>query len=295
MNTRYFSLQLTKSRLVITWVILVSLVITGCGSRATVAVAAIDTLTPTPTDTEVPLTNTPVPTDTPTPEPTDTPEPTLTPTEEPTATPDRKATAAAEATSTAEVLIAKIDEELQTIDYSTDSGSFGWAQEGVEVISLDPYYPYIYSPFAEGLIASDFILSIEITWESTGGFAGCGFFFRSEANFEDGEQYEFQTIRLSGLPAWDIIVNKYGEFQRNITGVLTAGAINQEQGSMNKYLFIAEGGKFTLYVNDQRIGSYHDYSVTRADGRFAFTGWQESGETTCTFKNSWVWLLEPAE
>ena len=81
----------------------------------------------------------------------------------------------------------------------------------------------------------------------------------------------------------------------SVTGVLTAGAINQEQGSTNKYIFIAEGGKFTLYVNDQRIGSYFDYVVTRADGKFAFTGWQESGETTCSFDNSWVWLLESGE
>jgi hypothetical protein len=50
------------------------------------------------------------------------------------------------------------------------------------------------------------------------------------------------------------VYKNYGEFQKNITGILTAGAIDQGQGSTKTYVLIAEGDKFTLYVNGERIG-----------------------------------------
>ena len=146
--------------------------------------------------------------------------------------------------------------------------------------------------FADSLVAKDFILKTEITWESSSGLAGCGLLFRSEPNFKQGAQYEIAFLRLSGLPAWEIAYIKEDEFQKSITGILTAGAIEQEQGSTNSYLLVAEGGKFTLYINDVRIGSYYDYANSQIEGRFAFTGWQESGETSCEFNNTWIWVLE---
>jgi hypothetical protein len=245
--------------------------------------------TPAPSDKPEP---TDIPESTETPSPTDTPTPTETPAPTSTPTPDLEATAAAEATQKADTLLADIHTELENIGYSTESGNLGWIQEDPVEILVDTYEGFLYDPFAEGLEATDFVLKTDITWESSGGFAGCGLIFRSESNFEQGEQYELEVIRLSGLPGWDIVYNKYGEFQKNVTGILTAGAINQDQGSTNTYILIAEEGKFTLYVNEQRIGSYYDYANSRLEGQFAFTGWQESGQTTCSYDNTWVWLLE---
>jgi len=243
------------------------------------------TATAKPTSTPEP-TSTPLPTNTPTTKPTDTPAPTA------TATPDLEATAAAEAAQVMAEALAGITSEIESIGYPTDTGELGWMQvEPIEIL-VEEYNGGYYDEFAENLVAKDFILETEITWESSSGLAGCGLFFRSEPNFEQGAQYELAFLRLSGLPAWNIVYSKYGELQKNVTGILTAGAINQEQGDTNTYLLIAEEGKFTLYINDQRIGSYYDYANSRLEGEFAFTGWQESGETTCTFDNTWIWLLE---
>lgn len=150
----------------------------------------------------------------------------------------------------------------------------------------------IYDPFAVDLVADDFLLKADITWESTGGFAGCGFYFRSEANIEQGEQYVYEMIRLSGMPAWDIVLMEFGQPKKNVTGVLTAGAINQDNGATNEVILMAKDGEFTVYINDQRIGTYYDYAETRSDGYFAWDAWQESGETTCRYENTWVWLME---
>jgi hypothetical protein len=57
-------------------------------------------------------------------------------------------------------------------------------------------------------------------------------------------------------------------------------------------MLIAESEKFTLYINDTRAGSFYDYSKNMLEGYFAFSAWQESGESTCTFDNTWVWALK---
>jgi hypothetical protein len=240
-------------------------------------------------------TDTPVPTDTP--EPTATPVPTSTPTPEPTvtSTPDRAATKAAEATQAAEQAMALIQEDLDKIDQTLPAGSLGWLQKESQSIEMDGGGQWIYDPFAENLVANDFILKSDITWDSSGGLAICGFFFRSESNFEQGEQYIFEMLRLSGMPAWDIALMKYGDYTKAITNVRTAGAINQDKGATNEIILIAQDGEFTLYINDQRIGQFYDYTESRSDGYFAFNGSQESGETICQFDNTWVWLIDEEE
>ena len=240
--------------------------------------------TPQPRDTPEP-TNTPVPTNTATPAPTDTPEPTH------TNTPDSSATAAYLSTQAAEAVLPEIDGNLQMAGLSTDTGSLLWVQDGIVPLSLNSFGEILYSPFEGDPEGSDFALYTEIAWVSSSGLAGCGLIFRSEPDFEAGPQYILETLRLSGLPAWDIIYFENGAIEKNVTGDLATGAIDQDQGATNKLLLIAEEEKFTVFVNDRRIGSYFDYVTSRLDGLFAFLAYQESGETTCTFDNSWVWSL----
>jgi hypothetical protein len=241
-----------------------------------------------PSATAVPPTDTPAPTATPSPVPTDTPEPTASP----TPTVDRAATAQAEATQASEAALAEIGKELETVGLSTDSGHLLWSQDEPVEISLDSYDEAVYDPFGDNRNASDFVLKSEVTWESTSGLAICGFFFRSEKNFEEGKQYSYRMLRLSGLPAWAISFFQYGEVQKDISYIRTNSAIKQEQGSTNKVVIIAEGEKFTVYINDIRAGSFYDYGKSMLDGYFAFLALQESGETTCTFDKTWVWALQ---
>jgi hypothetical protein len=255
---------------------------------ATVPASPAPTQAPPPSDTAIPPTATLVPTDTPVPTATltNTPAPSA------TATPDESATLQAAATQAAEELIGEISPELEAVGLSTESGSLLWVQDEPLAIDLVDYQEWRYVPFAEDLVASDFVLKSDITWESTSGLLTCGLFFRSEKNMEEGKQYYYEMLRLSGLPAWDIVYLQYNQFQKNITDVRTNSAIHQDQGSTNKVVLIAEQEKFTVYINDVRAGSFYDYGKNVLEGYFAFSAAQESGESTCTFANTWVWSLE---
>ncbi len=265
------------------------LITAGCGTtpqptpvatQEIVPTSAPPTSTDTPAPTETPLpTNTPVPTDTPTPLPTD------------TATPDMKATEAFIATRAASQMIEDIKAELTEFGFSPDVGHFGWAQTDTQTITLSTYGDYFYTPFAENLTASDFILRSDVTWE-TDGLVMCGFMFRSEPNFDTGAQYSFFYLRISGLPAWDIEYWDNGEFQSNITEVKFSSAIDMNNGATNNLFLAAEGNKFTLYINSDRVGSFYDWSSKRSDGLFAFQGSQEKGPSTCVFNNTWIWQLK---
>jgi hypothetical protein len=264
----------------------ISCQVAGLGAQPTETQAPTATSTPTLTST---ATETPTPTNTLV--PTDTPTPTATNTLAPTPTKDRTATAVARETEVAEVVIAEIQDALERVDYPTDTGSLGWYQTETVFLKMDEPEQGFYREFAEDLVAADFAIETNITWEAS-GLIVCGLMFRSEADFKTGAQYQFNFLRLSGLPAWAIEYFDNGEFKYTITDIRFADAINLDNGAKNTFLIIAEGNKFTVYVNDARLGSFYDDGKRRAEGRFAYVSSQDAGKSTCKFEDTWIWLLK---
>ncbi len=251
--------------------------------------AAAASPTPLPTDTPVP-TDTPTPTLTPT--QTATATLTATPTETATATQDAKATAAAKATAEAEALIAKIQPVLEQYNLSTSQGKLGWVQKEDVEIFIDTYNSLIWDEFTPANVSfSDFVLSVDITWTSKMGFAGCGLILMAEKDMYDGEHYQFEALRLSGAPAWRMIFMNYGEVQFYASGdIRFNNAINLKDESTNNYVFVVKDQLLTAYANGIRLSNM---DVTkRKSGTFGVVGFQDSGETTCTFSNGWIWNLK---
>jgi hypothetical protein len=230
-----------------------------------------------------------VPTDTPQPTLTSTPSETPTPTS--TATPDAAATQAAQSTQAADAVLEELDlylGEESGIDYQI--GHLLWRQ--TRSIGIDLSGPdYEYAGLEEDPTAGDFIFKSDVTWEAT-GLLVCGAVFRSEPNIEKGRQYLFSFLRFSGLPAWRIEVDQYGQFQNSPTDIRFSGALDLDNGATNQFILVAQDNEFTLYLNQNREGRYFDYSSQRSEGVFAFFASQTSGQGTCLFENSWIWSLD---
>lgn len=279
----------TPSRFFLTAILSMVLLLAACTPKATEA----PTPTPVPpTETPVPPTDTPVPTAT----PTDTPTPTETPTETPTATntptetPDLAATAAFESTQAAEEAIALVSEELAKVNLTTDNGSLAWADPSPYTINL--HGPgWNYTPIDDGTVYSKYVIHSSVTWSSSGGLSGCGVIFHSEDNLDQGKQYRFFTIRLSGLPAWVVYLMQYGNILSIPTGdAKVNNAINQDDGSTNEFLMFVQDGLMTVYMNSVRLSNV--VITSRSEGRIAFWGSQQSGDTTCIFENNWIWAFD---
>jgi len=276
---------------IVALVITLALFLSGClgGKSAATPTPVPATDTPQPSATPA-ATNTPEPTSTETPLPTDTP--TEVPTDTPTSTPDVEATEQALATQQAEDIIAnKIAPELEKIGLSVDDGYLAWSSTDTETIRISDYNTFDFIPIGDDLEVQDFVLYTDVTWESTGGYAICGLIYRAEPEITEGEYYLFQSIRLSGFPGWDIEFWDGKDFIVNVSGgVQSNRSIDQGQGSTNSYMLVIEGDKMTVYANGTRLRTQYD--KRRAEGLLAYYEWQESGETTCTFANTWVWALK---
>lgn len=256
-------------------IIMLTIGTAGCGVMAPKA-----TPTAVPSDTPT-LTLTPLPTYT----------PTVLPTSTPTATPNAAATQSARVTEQTEKESADLTDNLAELGVAVDTGSLGFYQLTPQKIEILEHNSWNYVPFAEDITPSDFVLSTDITWD-TPGLATCGIIFRSEKNFEKGAQYIFQMLRLSGLPAWDIEYIKDGFYENSPAQIKTSGAIDQANGATNHIVLVAEGEKFTLYINGVRQGSYYDYSKQRLEGKLGFYAWQDAGDSTCTFENTAIWVYK---
>lgn len=248
----------------------------ACGSTAPTAEPVANTPVP-PTDTEIPPTDTPIPTDTPaptdTPVPTDTPLPTETPTEIPTETPDLAATEAAEAAQKMEEAAALVGETLESIGLSADNGSLAWIQSEAIPVLINGGSLTTFKPIDDGDIYNNYVLNFDVTWETSTGFAGCGILFHSEDNITKGKQYRFYTLRLSGLPGWDVELWDYGTWQSTTTGTVKYNSlIDQENDAVNQYTLVIQKGIAAVYANGERMSNV---IISLNKGRIGVFAWQE--------------------
>lgn len=276
-------------RVSILFILLASMLLTACSTPTTAA----PTNTPEPTNTLVP-TNTPIPpteTSTPTETPTNTPVPTETPTPTPTKTPtpDYNATKTVVAKATQDALTAEIKAELETLGLPTE-GQLAWAGTEDQTISVSSYWESQYDLAADGKIFENFILKVDVQWDSKSGLAGCGVIFRADGKIENGKQYQLLMMRLSGAPAWDIEYYDNGKFVSNAMGEVKYNSVMDiTGGATNTFYLLADKDKLSVYANGKRMGTTSSTTLTK--GKIAWLTWQESGETTCSFKNAWVWQL----
>lgn len=205
----------------------------------------------------------------------------------PSPTPDIAATAAAEATATAAPLIAMIDAELQEYGLSTEQGHLGWMHDPV-TIELDSYGQDDIQTDYPDVTASDFVVQADITWTTTTGVAGCGLAVRADPDFDHGDSYRLYMARFG--PLWDIEYYEAGKFYSNLTGLRDALPLDDGLSSTNRVTVVAQGNRLDAYANGQELDTVADIRLTQ--GTVAFIGWQESGNTTCTFENAWLWVLK---
>lgn len=189
-----------------------------------------------------------------------------------------------------DALLEVIDEDLHMAGLSTSQGRLAWLNPDPVTIRLITYFANDWIPLDDETIYTDFALRSNVTWDSTSGLATCGFWFRGELSDRDAEHYNFEALRLSGLPAWWVTYWNYNVEQSILTRYArTSPAINLESKSTNEYLFVAEDNLLSIYVNGESLG--HVTINRLREGILAFYGFQESGDTTCTFSNTWIWDL----
>lgn len=240
------------------------LLLAGCSTP----LQPVATTTPGPSATQIP-------TDTSTPDPT----PTF------TSTPDRVAIA----TNAAEVVINQFRAEMGDHGISTESGYLGWVQDTPIKLNLVGGEGVEYRILADGLETGDFILKSDITWNALGDlWITCGLAFRAGSQLNDGEHYEFQMVGNTPMPAWEI---KFWDGMKFVatSGGQSSGALNPASGATNQVIIVAEGNDFTMLINGE-VERVNDPESRRSGGRFGVFGSHNTGNLSCEFENTIIWV-----
>lgn len=257
----------------------------GAATQAPEAEAtAVLTQTLAPTNTPLP------PTATSTATLTATAAATATATAAPTATPNRAATAEARATAAADALLQQIEPELKEYNFALTDGHLAWSSKETYEVTARTYNDFQYTALEEAGSLSNFVFHTEITWDTSMGFAGCGILFRAEEDLQKGRQNHFALLRLENAPAWDMEFRQKFAFQYFLQKWAFTNSIFDKARDTNAITLVVNGQNILAYINGRKTHLVEDTKLK--EGGFALTAWQESGETTCTFDNTWIWVID---
>ncbi len=171
-----------------------------------------------------------------------------------------------------------------------NTGALAWYSVEPSEVLLTKYNETQFIGAAKNLEFANFILKVDVTWNSKSGLAGCGIILRATPPLSTGPQYQFSALRLSGAPAWDMEYWNNGAYVASITGEVKYNkVISQSQGATNTYHLLVNKDKLAVIANGTKLGEY-TYDK-QSKGIIGWFGFQESGETSCVFKNAWIWQL----
>ncbi len=277
-----------KAQSVILVILFAGLLLSGCsGAPATAA----PTAPPAPTST-----NPPEPTATPAPTSTATQVPS--PTVLPTATVNAAATAAANKTATMEAAVQAVAEYVKPdlLDFGIDpkAGHVAWISEDdvrLEATAYQEEKAYTLDRTVGSV--SDFVLKTRVSWNSSGGLAGCGIAFRADKDLVDGAHYHFYIMRLQFHPFWDFEYHDQNQWKATFTSttkMVSTSHLKDDKNSTNTIALVARGKEFTPYLNGvKQTPGTHDKLT---DGLISLLAWQDSGKTTCKYMDTWVWVFD---
>ena len=94
----------------------------------------------------------------------------------------------AEDAAATEQAVAPILAELPIYGVSPADGRVAWIHPP-ETLEISGYLQYDYKNRFAGTVATDFVVSTDITWDTSGGLAGCGFALRADGNVDALNSY----------------------------------------------------------------------------------------------------------
>jgi len=158
---------------------------------------------------------------------------------------------AQEATASA---VAPILAELPKYDVDPSAGKMGWIHPP-ESLEVEGFMDYDYVNYFISVIAQDFVISADITWDAIGSESSCGFVIRSDGN-ENAMNTYLATISRVASGHFIFLTLAKGEM---VTGqdIYAYGrdpGFNWQNGATNRLTVVGRDNHFWIYTNGTLIG-----------------------------------------
>ncbi len=143
---------------------------------------------------------------------------------------------------------------LPTYGVDPANGRLGWIHPPV-ALDVEGYLQFDYANQFIGTVAKDFVVSADITWNTSGGLAGCGFVLRSDGNQDALNQYlAIATRGGNGRVLFSSMVN--GELKNTIDNYAYRFDPNfqWQNDTTNNLTVVGQDHTFRIYTNGVLIG-----------------------------------------
>jgi hypothetical protein len=168
---------------------------------------------------------------------------------------------ARQATATAAVPVLA---ELRTYGVNTSKGKVAWLHPPATV-EVEGYQQFDFVNEYMNILAEDFVISADITWNTQYGTSGCGFMLRSDGDRNKPNQYMVVATRggsghvllftlVDGEPA-----NGYDIYARSVDR-----SFQWQNDTTNKLAVVGRGNLFSIYTNGTLLG---EIDVTQPPSR----------------------------
>ena len=155
------------------------------------------------------------------------------------------------ATASAE---APIRAELAQYGVDPNAGRVGWIHPPV-TLEVEGFMQYDYVNFFISTLATDFVVSADITWDAIGSAAGCGFVLRPDGNQDALNQYLAILTRVaSGHILFGTMANGEVVTGQDIYAYNVDPDFDWQNLATNRFTVVGRGNRFFLYTNGNFIG-----------------------------------------
>ncbi|HRQ23385.1 MAG TPA: hypothetical protein PLF42_08175, partial [Anaerolineales bacterium] len=149
---------------------------------------------------------------------------------------------------------APILAELPQYGVDPSEGRLGWVHPPV-TLDASGYHQFEYINYYLGTLATDFVVSADITRDTVGSTSGCGFVLRSDGNQAALSQYIAVITRVASGHFLFATMSK-GELitGRDIYARYRDQTFDWQNKSTNRLTIVGRGDRFWIYTNGTLIG-----------------------------------------
>jgi len=149
---------------------------------------------------------------------------------------------------------APVIAELPLYNVEPDQGQLGWMHDPVS-LTIDGYHEYGFANDYMQVVARDFVMAADITWDTQYGASGCGFMFRSDGDKNKPNQYILVASRIgNGHVIFSALADgelaNVHDFYANQLDTSFAA----DKGSTNRLAVVGRGTLFEIFTNGVKIG-----------------------------------------
>jgi hypothetical protein len=157
--------------------------------------------------------------------------------------------------SSTQAALAPIAADLSIYGVDSSQGQVGWIQPPMH-LEVNQYHGQKFDNKFPTVVAQDFVMSSDITWNTQYGGSGCGFVFRSNGNQQNPSQYMVVATRLAGGHIiFAVMTQGQQMIVKDIYPHLTDPNFNANNGATNRLAVVGQGTTFTIYTNGIKQGT----------------------------------------